>query len=462
MKYNRLTAAVAIAAAALPLSAHATNGMNMEGYGPIATGMGGASMAYDNGSAAMANNPATLGLMREGESRLDLAVGGLGPDVDATWGPMTAGSDGDAYYMPAGGWVTRQGNLSYGVGVFAQGGMGTEYAANTFLGAMTGQDARSELGVGRLIAPLAFNVNDRLTIGGSLDLVWGGLDLKMPMPVLDQGGNPSAGTFADFMAGFGGQQVLGRATVTPGLGAQLQGAVGAGYDTVAINFSGGGDFQQATKGYGWGGKLGFTYRVNPQVTVGGTYHLKTSMEDWTGNGVMVLYDVDGPNPTQTVPGQITIRDFQWPATIAAGIAVTPNDRLLLAADVKVLQWSDVMDNFNLTFTTNGEAADITMFQNWDDQTVLSLGGAYRVTDAFTVRAGVNIADNPIPDQFVNPLFPAIIEEHYTLGFGYAFSDASEVNFSLTHAPEVAVTNTNTGIRITHSQTNWQFMYSYRF
>ena len=34
-------------------AAHATNGMNMEGYGPIATGMGGASMAYDNGTAAM-------------------------------------------------------------------------------------------------------------------------------------------------------------------------------------------------------------------------------------------------------------------------------------------------------------------------------------------------------------------------------------------------------------------------
>ena len=40
----------------------ATNGMNLEGYGPIATGMGGASMAYDNGTAAMMNNPATLQL----------------------------------------------------------------------------------------------------------------------------------------------------------------------------------------------------------------------------------------------------------------------------------------------------------------------------------------------------------------------------------------------------------------
>jgi hypothetical protein len=41
---------------------YATNGMNLEGYG-LRYGMGGASMAYDNGTAAMMNNPATLGLM---------------------------------------------------------------------------------------------------------------------------------------------------------------------------------------------------------------------------------------------------------------------------------------------------------------------------------------------------------------------------------------------------------------
>ena len=44
----------------IPVSAFATNGMNLEGYGPIAHGMGGASMAYDNGTAAIMNNPATL------------------------------------------------------------------------------------------------------------------------------------------------------------------------------------------------------------------------------------------------------------------------------------------------------------------------------------------------------------------------------------------------------------------
>lgn len=55
----------------------ATNGMLMEGYGPIATGLGGAAQAIDNGTAAMAMNPATLSLMPT-RARHDAALGMLG------------------------------------------------------------------------------------------------------------------------------------------------------------------------------------------------------------------------------------------------------------------------------------------------------------------------------------------------------------------------------------------------
>ena len=130
MKIKKIVVSLfAVGMMASPL-AYATNGMLMEGYGPISTGMGGASMAFDNGTAGMANNPATLGLMADGESRLDLALGGLHPDIVSKMADMPdANSGGTAYYMPAAGWVKKQGALTYGIGVFAQGGMGTEYTA---------------------------------------------------------------------------------------------------------------------------------------------------------------------------------------------------------------------------------------------------------------------------------------------------------------------------------------------
>jgi len=102
-----------------------------------------------------------------------------------------------------------------------------------------------------------------------------------------------------------------------------------------------------------------------------------------------------------------------------------------------------------------------MPQNWENQTVLNLGMAWKANDALTLRAGMNLADNPIPDTDVNPLFPAIVKNHYTLRFGYKVSQAGDFNMSVTMAPKVTVT-TPQGIDISHAQTNWQFMYSHRF
>lgn len=83
MKLKKIVGVLAAIGISAPGVAMATNGMLMEGYGAIATGMGGASMAYDNGAAGMANNPATIGLMSNSSSRLDLAIGGLHPDIDS-------------------------------------------------------------------------------------------------------------------------------------------------------------------------------------------------------------------------------------------------------------------------------------------------------------------------------------------------------------------------------------------
>ena len=419
--------------------------MNLEGYGPIALGMGGASMAYDNGNAAMMNNPATLGLMQSG-SRLDLALGMLGPDVNVV-GVQSSG--GDSYMMPAVGWTKKDGKLTYGVGLFAQGGMGTEYA--TQISGLDASPERSELGVGRLMAPLAFNVNDNLTIGGSIDYVWAMLDIRMAVP--------------GAMLGAPGPASL----ITGGTGSMGTAAVGGGFAGVTrmrLDFSDTSDYTGKAKGTGFAGKLGFTYKASPTVTIGGTYHLKTALSDLeTGISSTVLTATGMGTET----GKMTVRDFQWPETYGLGIAVQATPSLMIAADVKKINWSDVMDSFKMTYTTGGGlgmtgSVDFALPQNWDDQTVFQIGVSYKVNDALTLRAGANLSDNPIPSTTVHYLFPAIEENHYTLGFGYAFSKASDINFTMSYAPNVSQTNTGAaaGMIIEHSQLSWQFMYSTRF
>jgi long-chain fatty acid transport protein len=342
--------------------------------------MGGAAMAYDNGTAAMANNPATLGLMADG-SRVDVMVGFIGPDVSA---PATMGkSSADAFYGPAFGYVKKQGKLAYGAGIYGQGGMGTEYANGDM----------AQVSVGRVIFPLAYRVNERFNVGGSVDVVWSGMDLVV--------------------TGYG------------------------------IDFKDGSDFTGAARGYSLAAKLGFTYQLGDALTVGGVYQTAGNLPDLKGDGYKVV-------------------GFDMPPILALGLAWQANERLMVAADVKDVMWDSSMNT--VTIYRNG--APIAPFQqDWDDQIVLALGLSYKINDALTGRIGYNHGKNPIPDTNVNYLWPAIVEDHYTAGFGYALSQQSQVNFALSVVPETTVTGTggqNLNMRIDHSQVNWQLMYSYTF
>jgi long-chain fatty acid transport protein len=87
-----------------------------------------------------------------------------------------------------------------------------------------------------------------------------------------------------------------------------------------------------------------------------------------------------------------------------------------------------------------------------------------MNDAVTVRAGYSHSTNPIPDSMVNPLFPAIVKDHYMAGFGYQINKNMTMDAAISHAPKVSVVNSSGAqpVAITHSQTNYQLMLSYRY
>jgi long-chain fatty acid transport protein len=301
-------------------------------------------------------------------------------------------SDADAFYMPAAGYVRKQGKLAYGAGIYGQGGMGTEYANGDM----------AQVSVGRVIFPVAYAVNARFNLGGSVDVVWAGMDL-----VANLDPNPA---------------------------------------TKEINFKDDSDFTGEAKGYSLAAKFGFTYRLNDALTLGGVYQTAGNLPDLKDGG----YKVEG---------------FDMPPVVGLGLAWQANDRLMVAADVKDVMWGSSMN----TVTIQTPMMPVPFQQDWDDQPVLALGLSYKFDQALTGRIGYNHGDNPIRNEFVNYLWPAIMEDHYTAGFGYVFSRQSELNFALSVAPEVSVTGTgpnppmgNGGMVIEHSQVNWQLMYSVKF
>lgn len=470
MRIKKIAASLITLGMAASPFAHATNGMNMEGYGPVASGMGGASMAYDNGTAAVMNNPATLGLMQEG-SRADVALGVLAPDITSKMtGMPNANSEATAFYMPAMGYVKKSGKYTYGAGVFSQGGMGTEYAANSFMAAGSGEKVRSEVGVGRFIIPLAYQMDEKITVGGSLDFVWAGMDLKMALP---------GASFVDMAMGTKTYGSAGGTLLGSFAPAIPNGACVAGGGTATtscinwarVDFSDNGAFTGQAKGNGLAFKLGGTYKVNSQLTLGATYHSKTSISDMTTTGAsmsMNLNDASGASGTTNVPGSVSVHNFQWPQTIAFGAAYQATDKLLLVADYKNIGWKEVMKNFSMTFTAGsaagpmaGQTVDMVLNQNWDDQNVFQIGGAYKTTEALTLRAGLNLANNPVPDKYMNPLFPAIAKNHLTLGAGYAVSNASNLDFAYVYVPKVSATN-GQGVMVDFGGYSAQLMFSHLY
>jgi len=395
-RHPQRTAIAAAMLALVSLPAAATNGMNLEAYGAKAGGMGGASFAYEDGNSALMNNPATLGLRQDGQN-IGVGLTLLMPDVKTMAGPMTFASDGDKYWMPSISYIRKSGNYTYGVGMLAQGGMGTEYGDNAF---GSGLPMRSEVGFGRLMFPLAYNVNSNLTLAGQVDYVWASMDVKM---------SPD----------------------------------GVNY----VSFSDNNDFTGEATGNGWAFKLGAHYKVSDTFAVGATYHSKTDISDLEGSGTFNF-----------TPATFKVIDFQWPETYGVGVAWQATPAWMLAADIKHLGWKDSMKDFRLA--VNG--MEMALPQNWKNQTVYMLGAQYMIKPGLALRFGINYADNPIPDETLNPLFPAIVKTHYTLGLGWNVGNGHSVAGSVAIAPKVTRPIGTTGMTVSHSQTTLRVNYNYAF
>lgn len=389
-------------------SAWATNGMNLDGFGARSGAMGGTAQAYDVGNAAMMKNPATLSLLPEG-NHLDLGLTVLLPTVKAQIstpaGVQTTTSTGNAYYMPSLSWVRRTGAWAYGLGVMPQGGMGTEWSGSSFLAGGSGLPQRSEVSVGRVMLPVVYDVNDRLSVAGQLDWVWANLDLQMLNPQM-------------------------------------------GY----VDVSNGGKFTGQMGSTGFAYKLGALYRVLPQLTVGASYHSQTHLGDMTGQGTL-----------NGVPTTFRVRDAQWPASFGLGLAWQVTAPLLVTADVQRLRWSTTMQRFN--FGPDGATQPMPL--RWRDQTVYALGIAYRITPTVVLRGGYNYGANPVPNSTLNYLGPAITERHYSVGLGWAWDARHHLDVAAILAPRVTRTNPNLAgdgsfPPLTLSQRQYVLQINYRY
>ncbi|MDI1245478.1 MAG: outer membrane protein transport protein [Rhodoferax sp.] len=371
-------------------SAHATNGYFPHGFGVKAMGMGGASVAMTDNAFAGTNNPAIAawaGNRAEGGLTLfspkrSMSRTGSGAGLDAS---VDSGSN--LFFVPEFGYnraISDQ--IGVGVTVYGNGGMNTEYPGNQ-LNCGGGPGTGNVLcGVGNLgvdlmqliVAPtLAYKLNDMHSVGISPLLV-----------------------FQQFEA--------------HGLQAFSPMSSDAGKLT-------GGNYSHST---GIGVRLGYLGKMSDKVNIGASYSPKISMskfDDFAG-----LFAGSG--------------GFDIPENYTMGLSFQATPAVTVALDYSRINYSEVpsIGNPSTNMAPLGSANGPGF--GWKDINVWKLGVQWQASSQWTLRAGLNVGDNPIQSRDVsfNILAPGVITKHMTLGGTYALSPTSEVSFSYMYAPDNSV------------------------
>jgi long-chain fatty acid transport protein len=417
MKLKTLIGTLAAAGLMVPGMALATNGYFSHGYGMTAKGMGGASTAMTKDTFGGANNPASMVWVG---NRLDVGVDWFRPIRSAERTGSTPGfiavdaqatSDSNDFLVPEFGYnMMLNPNLSLGVTVYGNGGMNTDYPG--------GQIGAASMCAGFNPGKTSYNM---LCGDGKL-----GIDLMQliiaPTAAYKVSANHSVG-------------------VSPLIGYQrfkaegLHGFAGFTSSMTTNNLTNQG-YDSAT---GFGVRVGYLGKLNETVSIGAAYASKVAMTKF--DKYKELFAEQG--------------DFDMPENWNLGIAVKVNPQTTVALDYQRINYSGVNSVGNPS-TNTGNAVMATGFTvgslgpdngrgfGYNDADVVKLGVEYAYSGKLTLRAGYSHTNNPITSRDVtfNIIAPAVIQDHYTLGFTYAMDKDSEITMSYMHAQENSVTGSS--------------------
>ncbi|HSH28863.1 MAG TPA: outer membrane protein transport protein [Thiohalobacter sp.] len=376
---------------------HATNGMFMIGYGTKSVAMGGTAIANPQDSLAGAVNPAAISAFN---IRADADATFFVPEAKATLGRDTANefeydSSANRFLIPNMGMAMRfNRKLSFGFSAVGAGGGGSRYNFNLY-NATAGQggDPNKTLGVNLMVMQMNPTVAYRPSRNHSV-----GASLVMSIQTFRAFG---LGYFTQFTRDQSDRNLTNR----------------------------GNDWS-----YGGGLRLGWM----------GTFMDERLRLGISGTTKIYMTQFDKYSSLFAEQG-----DFDTPANIGVGMSYKVTPKFLVALDVTHTFYEDVNSIGNLPPATGPGSVfpdadesrrlgnDKGLGFGWENQTVYKLGVAYEYNKQWTLRAGWNYGETPIPQDnggiLVNILAPATTEHHLTLGATYTASPIIEYSFFYMHA-----------------------------
>lgn len=395
MRLSRILATTILIAAA-PSAALATNGYFSHGYGTINAGLAGAGTALSQDSIAAATNPAGMAFVG---NRMDGGIeifsprrrynveGGEANTAQTFYlAPGTVQSENDAFLIPHFGYNRAIGNgHSFGLSVFANGGMNTEYSGEnggTFGAGKTGVNLEQ-----LFIAPTwSWEFTEGHAIGVSPLIAYQRFEAK---------------------------------------GLQAFGDRGFSSNPNALTNNGTDD------AWGYGLQIGWQGQITDTLRAGLSW--RTILEMGEFSKYEGLFAEQG--------------GFDIPQMFNAGIAWSGIQGHWLLLDIQHIRYSEINSIGNPMLPNLMQARlgdDQGAGFGWDDMTIVKLGWQWQQSQEQTWRAGVSYGEQPIPDEEVlfNILAPGVQEWHITGGFTHRFSDAVEVSGMAFYSPRKTVRGEN--------------------
>ena len=301
---------------------------------------------------------------------------------------------------------------SAGVGINVPFGLKTEYDAD-WIGRFQG--ITSEVKTLNINPSLSFKLSERASLGFGLSYQRAEIDLL------------SAVNYSGVAFGAGGAGLL----------AAVGGAGVEGQNSVSVD------------GDAWGFNIGALFDVTPATRVG--VHYRSSLD----------YETDGSTSFTNVPaafagvpalaaatsnGNVKL-DLETPATLSFSVAHRVSDRLELLADATWTEWSKI-SQLPLVRTSgagNGSTLDTLTF-NFDDTWRLAVGGNYKWSGPWTLRAGVAYDQSPVPNERDRTVrLPDNDRYWLSLGATYRASAVSrfDVGYSFIHVKDADINNDQT-------------------
>jgi long-chain fatty acid transport protein len=387
MKLNKILVSLFAAGIVATPLAHATNGYFPIAYGAKNEAMGGASIALPLDSIAAANNPA--GMVMVGD-RIDFQLTWFKPDRSAeiaNSGGLPNGTyDGNGrsnFFIPDFGYNKMiNADTSIGVSVFGNGGMNTQYNNNPF-GGFPGGGGNLGINLSQLfVAPTwAMKINPTNSVGVAVNLAY-----------------------------------------------QMFSATGLGaFDNAFYTSNPGYMTDKGTDtSTGYGLRVGWTGEITPDVTLGATYQTKTKMGKFSNYSG--LFAEQG--------------GFDIPSKYGIGIAVKAQPETTIAFDIERINYQDVPSVGSPFIGLQNGSPPGTLFGadngpgfGWQNINVYKFGVSHAYNQNFTLRAGYDHCDQPIPQSqtLLNIMAPGVVQDHLSLGGTWTLADKSEITVAYVHA-----------------------------